>query len=283
MGNKSYKIKKFVSRKHIFCFIIFFSILSTPASGLYSQVYEISTKSNKYFNASIYFFAGAVFGTSASDFMEEYSTHLKGLKPYFQNTPFIEGGLKIKLIDELKLCLSGGYFESRIDDGYIESTKLGNEEIERRYDQSIVVKTLPLMAAVEYFPFPNQFRTFVGFGVGAALSDANWTETIYSVITDPRKGGVHLNNKSAVPIFRLYAAIDLGFDKERYDSVLGGIVVRAGYTYLIRKFKMMEKVAEQFEEQPGRWQQDYYLISGYLSFGVSLYLNFKWELGSNLK
>lgn len=259
----------------ILTFYLLFIILTINAVHAAIDEEKEEQKSSKEYRSIIFISVGMALGVTADDFFKEYHNELSGKVKEFSLSTKYGVGTKFEFFKGIRICLLADYFEAKLHDGYTEQVSSGGQNGERIISQKMIIKTIPLFLSIEAVPFRMQFRTYQGIGVGAAYSDIRWQENISStIINDKRTGGLHYDDITFYPAIRVYAGIELGFDKYFKNSFLGCLVFEVNYSYINRKVNIFEKISSQFEKKPSAWNDKFDLITGYLGFNLGITFNF---------
>lgn len=221
--------------------------------------------------------AGISYGASAGKFFKDYREYLGGYYNDFKTLPSLGIGTKIFLSDKVRLAASVSYIYSYLNESY-DQPYLSNRGMESRYiSQKIDIKSIPVFLSVEYFPYVEQFKSYIGAGAGLCYTDIIWKEKIFSTNdTDKRKGGLHIADESVNPSIVLFAAVDLGFDKRSEESFLGSFIIETKFIYIFREYQMFREVSSQLDENNKNVEYGSYytIIPYYISLSIGVSFNF---------
>ncbi len=267
--------------------MIFFKIILAffifSVNIVYANNMEEGRHADSVFKSSIYFMIGPAFGASASDFFEDYRKYIGGYYSDFLTQPAFCTGTKFFITDNIRAAAALSYIFSSVNESYtleFEST-MGRQT--RLFSQKMDIQSIPVILSAEYFPYEEQFKTYIGAGAGLCYTKFKWKERVYSTLPeDKRTGGTWISEKSVFPAFRVFAAIDLGFDKPDKDSFVGSLIFEMRFTYFFREYKMFSEAAAQLEEKPDNHDRYYTIIPYYLGLNLGVSFNFVKKYEQNL-
>lgn len=241
----------------------------------YAGSEQVTKSDSGRFSSIIYFSVGFTLGTGASEFFKEYNSNVGGVASSFKLTSNIAAGTKFDFIKGYRFGLEAGYFQTRMIDNFTQYLVPGNQQTVRKINEDITVNTYPVMLLAEAVPFQSQFRTYAGIGLGVVFSKISWQEDVSSAIqNDTRKGGLIYDKNEVLPSIRFYTGVELGFDKNRFGSFLGSLIIEVSYTYFNRKAEIFNKLSKQFTEVPESWSNKFSIIPDYVNLGASISFNF---------
>ena len=229
----------------------------------------------KHRRTHIYLMFGMVYGASASDFFKDYQSLLEGKGDGFNTFPTVGGMLKLQFTNNIRFSASIDYFQVRFNDSYTSEISSDDSDIYRDVTESIRITELPIILSIEYFPYDERFKSYLGFGIGVSIKKIQWSESVYSPLPeDLRKGGELVNENSVAPVIRFTTGAELGFDKPNEKYFLGNFFIEASYTFMFNTFKMFEKLEPQFINKNFDFKKSYSIIPGIicLNFGISFNL-----------
>lgn len=256
--------------------IIFLFLIYSLYYPLEISANVISDSSNRKFHTTVHLKAGSAFFSTGAEFFDIYKNEFGGLVNYFKTFPEAGIAVKVQFDDIWRLSISADYTEARINDSYFqEETSFGNRYL-RFIGQDITFRQLPMLLNLEYNPYwLTQFRTFAGVGFGINANYTMWNEKVSSnQVYDKRKSGTKYNEIDILAAFRIYAAVDLGFDKKTLDHFLASLILQASYTGFLGNIDLFNKVKGEFESKPLSLESKAIPISGYFAISLSLSFNF---------
>ncbi len=173
---------------------------------------------------------GVELAPDAHDFMSGYA-YFTGLNNRaIASAGLIEGAMKYSWSSWNVGVLAESWTSHFAEQG-TTSIESGSRTVTRELVEDFTIRALPVLATVEYLPFPQQFQEYVGVGVGAAGIRTTWIEYASSNAPgDPRVGGQLINSQTIQPMVRLYCGVILGFDKFGVASN-GSIIIEGRYSW----------------------------------------------------
>lgn len=231
--------------------------------------------SYKQFNSIIYLTTGYVLSSGSKEFFIHYKQFLNGNKTDFVFYPILGVGTKFQFINKFRFGLETEFTYAQMKDAYIEELPGYDKKGFRAISQDFSIKSFPSFFTIEYIPNQQQFRTYFGVGLGTVFSDIKWNELLSS--SDPfdkRKAGEHYNEFGIYPAGRLYAGLELGFDKFESENFVGSFILEIKYTAMYRYLQIFSSISNQFEEIPEGIKNDYLVLPGYLGIYAGLTFNF---------
>lgn len=225
-------------------------------------------------------FAAPVFGVESPGFARAYSAF--GPPPFSFDSPLSLGAIGKTLVGSLRVGVSVEAYRARFQDNYQQTTEQSNafgEKVPgfRSIYQDFTVKVLPVFATVEVVPVRAQFHTYAGMGVGAAYVAMYWNESVrYSNPSDKRKGGLYVDEVRVVPAARLYAGIELGFDRiGEKPSLLNSLFVETRYSFIPASLPLLQRIAPQMDSPPAGWDAPVGVQTGGFSLAMGITLHFR--------
>lgn len=224
----------------------------------------------------LYVSAGGVYGASSTEFISIYENQIGGNNVNFKHTPAFGLGLKAWINDNYRISLHSEYFESKLQDSYFEIDTLGLGTAARDITHKIEATTIPIIASIDYIPIEQQFKTYLTFGAGVAISKVKWQETVSSSrVSDFRTGGEHYNSTDIVPMLRGGFGVELDFDKPVAGEVIGSLTFELTYTYMFRNLAMYDNIKNQLDGESFTLPNTVEFLPGYLSlklqFGIEYF------------
>jgi hypothetical protein len=227
------------------------------------------------FNSIIYLSSGFVLSSGSKDFFNHYKTFLKGNKTDFMFFPIINIGTKFQFLHKFRFGLETEFTYAQMKDAYIEELPGYDKKGYRALSQDFTVKSFPSFITAEFIPVQQQFRSYFGIGIGAVFSDIIWNELLSS--SDPfdkRQAGEHYNEFGIYPNARIYAGLELGFDKFGSENFVGSFTFEIKYTAMYRYVPIFSTISNQFDEKPEGIMDKYSILPGYLGIYAGLTFNF---------
>lgn len=225
-------------------------------------------------------FVSSVLGVGSSDFTAEYG-RLGGTS--FAFTPPLSFGVttKIALTENLWGGASLESYRAHFQDSYFQNFMRmdGFDTVRgfRNIYQDMQLKVLPVFVTLEYAPVQAQFRTYAGIGAGLAYTEVYWFESVSSSQQqDKRRGGLRMDDHYFSPAARIYARMELGFDRPQQEQgvMLHSLYVEARYSYIPVSLPLLRDVAQQIDDAPARWQDDITFQAGGLALALGINLQF---------
>jgi len=227
------------------------------------------------FQSSIFIMVGTTYGANAGSFFKDYKTYLGGYYNDFKTEPSLTVGTKVVINENFRLTASTSYIYSYLNESYNQKFKSSKGDESRYINQRIDIKSTPVFVSLEYFPYKEQFKSYIGGGVGLCYTGINWVEKVFSTYeTDSRKGGIHLSENGLKPAFTIFAAIDLGFDKRPEETFIGSLLLETKFSYFFRKYRMFSKLAKQLRDNKGDFDNFYTIIPYYIGLNMGVTFNF---------
>jgi hypothetical protein len=261
--------------KNFFFITIILFILSII--NLLSQVGEKKNLDFYYehYNSIIYISGGFVLFSESQNFFDQYKNVLDGTKSDFNFFPLASVGTKFQLWKSFRTGFDIELSYAQMKEAYTRNLKITLDGY-RSYSQTIRINSIPVIFIFEFIPIQKQFRTYSGVGIGFVYRNITWNELIIS--SDPydkRKDGQHYNETEIIPATRIYAGLDLGFDKEKIEKLLSSFFIEIRYTCSYRKLSIFNSIEKQFTEVPSKIFDKTSIIPGYLGLYFGLSFNFK--------
>jgi len=260
-----------IIRKIIFLFVIFCLYYPSEISAN-----AISDSSKRKFHTTIHLRAGVAFFSSGVEFFDIYKNEFGGLVNYYKTFPEVGVSVKVQLNDTWRIALSADYTEARIKDSYFQDQTSFGSKFYRFIGQDITFRQLPILVNLEYNPYwLTQFRTFAGLGLGINANYTLWNEQVNSnLVYDKRISGTKYNDLDILGSYKIYTAVDLGFDKKTLDHFLASLILQVSYTGFLGNIDLFNKVKNEFENVPPLFYDGVLPISGYFSVNLALSFNF---------
>lgn len=228
----------------------------------------------KHFNSIFYFTASYPFSADSKDFISFYNTLFNRDLINFRYFPLLDIGTKFQFWNNYRIGVDIQYFNANVRDNYAEEFYTTDEKGYRELEQNISLLSLPTCISLEYFSLNQQFRTYLGTGVGLDFSILKWNERLNSSIdTDIRKGGTHYNQLNIYPCVKFFIGTELGFDKFSKKKFLSSFIIETSFFYSFRTTDMFSIIAEQFEKLPEGIRSSYAILPYYLGLNIGLSFN----------
>ncbi len=237
-----------------------------------SQEFQYSSASYKTF---LTIYAGYAHGENSADFYELYVNSLGGRKKSFKSNPYFGISFKYQYFDHFKFGLSAGYLSSSLEDSYTEVLKRNDVQFYRNIDENIKYETLPIMLTLDYIPIEIPYRTYLGIGAGIALNTVKWTELVSSdMINNERISGTVINENFVSPAAKIYAGVELDFDKEYKYSMVGGLILEAQLHYIYRYKNYLANAEQTFFKKSEVFNKNFTILPYYICLNIGVSLNF---------
>lgn len=269
-------LDKFEKISYVQLWFLIFVFLNFFTSGVKAATRD--TNSSVY-HSIIYVTVSPVFEMSRSDFFDVYNStkFFGGKKSKFSPSGSFGIGTKIDFMDQFRFGLEFTYISASLQENIIQPISSTDVKGSRSLSEQFKYDNMPLLLTGEYIPYQSQFRTYVGSGIGVSISNLEWNELVKSssIDHDKRTGGDLLSESTALPLFRIYAGLDLGFDKMYKDSFLGSLILEVRYTKVFGSIDIFRKFKNQFAGDPVELDRTYSPIPDYLELAMAVTFNFK--------
>ncbi|HYF04411.1 MAG TPA: hypothetical protein VEC36_13590 [Patescibacteria group bacterium] len=224
---------------------------------------------------------GAVFGVGGYEFAQEYNNPFTiGGQGQSFDVPLNIGGTAKFAFSKLRYGLAGDFSKAVMPDNYSQAVVvLKNNQLDtlgfRDVSSNLSVSSIPLLVTVEFMPVEAQFSTYVGLGAGIAFNSVFWSESLASSVpADPRKGGVYIDESQITPAGRVYAGVELDFDKRRTShSILGSLLLEVRYTYIPVSAPLLKEFAK-LPGAPSAWSEDFRIGGSGLGINIGVSVEF---------
>ncbi|MES2767027.1 MAG: hypothetical protein V4642_14225 [Bacteroidota bacterium] len=262
--------------------IVFFSTYTPSFTQQQSRADSIARTFRPDYTIIIAGSIGAVYGVSASDFFKEYNNPFTiGGKASSFNIPLSTGAtVKAAYTQGIRYGVSGDFFKAVMRDNYDHAVVVLKENQldtigTRNIGSELSVSSIPVLATIEFIPVEAQFTTYFGVGAGVAFNKIFWKESVQTTVkNDPRTGGVYTDERKITPAGRIYAGVELDFDKRRrQSSILGSLLLEVRYTYIPVSSKLLEKFSS-FPGAPERWKDDFSVGGSGLGLNIGVSVEF---------
>ncbi len=253
---------------YLFIYLCLFSVFD-----LYGNIVSDSSRKN---HTTFAIKVGSVFNTNGAEFFEIYKNTFGGLVNGFKSAPEIGLAVKVQVADTWRLALTADFTTTTFRDSYFQEFQDFGGKGYRYISQDFNFKQIPVLLNFEYSPYwRNQFRTFAGVGIGVNQSITIWNEYINSSISyDKRVSGQKYNDLNMLGAYRIYSAVDLGFDKKSLDHFLASLILQLSYTGFVGNIDIYKKVRNEFEIKQEVLEKTAMPISGYISLSLAISFNF---------
>jgi hypothetical protein len=150
---------------------------------------------------------------------------------------FVMPAVTIRLASRnaLKVVMWGGFAHGSFVDIYgVRDSSEGGRPGSASLVEDFTVTAVPVMAGLEYTPIRSQFSSYVGLTAGGAINSVTWTTaTQEQTFSDFYRPTTNLKGLSFSPAFRIYAGVDLRFDRYLSGrSPFRGIFLEGSYFVL---------------------------------------------------
>lgn len=247
-------------------------ILKFPLFGLD----RLADTTKSYDLKSIVYMGVAGGFTSGSDeFFNTLRAEFGSTKRNLPLIPTLAAGTKLLITPGYRFGLQVNYqiinfntsFEQYVDEPGLK----GYRQLHHTYN----ITNMPIILTADYIPYTSQFRTYTGLGIGMLVVNTNWEEGLSSSIEqDIRRGGVHYDNTDIGALGRIYAGVELGFDKDYEDYFLGSLIIEASYTHTFVGVDFYSRVRQQFITEKPALLSTVNFVPGYLQLTMAVSFNF---------
>ncbi|HRK59339.1 MAG TPA: outer membrane beta-barrel protein [Candidatus Kapabacteria bacterium] len=224
------------------------------------------------------FYVGPKFGYGSADFTKNYFQYFGGRNNEYDAKLAIGGSAKFEFIEGIRFGMTAEYANTGFTEMYTQSVRssLDSQTIgQRAIEQQLAINSIPVLLTAEFVPSSNQFRTYVGGGLGINIGKITWTEKLRSSFpNDIRTGGEYINSTLVGPAFTLYSGIEMSFDKKLKQSVIAGILIEARYVYSGLDAPFFEKAKTQFVNPPASWNDTFYAGTSSFAVNVGVFFQF---------
>ena len=150
---------------------------------------------------------------------------------------FVMPTLTIRLASrgDLRVVMAGGLAHGSFVDVYgVRDSSEGGQAGMASLVEDFAAMAVPVMVGLEYTPIRSQFSSYVGLMGGGAINSVTWTtETPEQTFSDFYRPTTNLKGLSFSPAFRIYAGVDLRFDRYLSGrSPFRGIFLEGSYFVL---------------------------------------------------
>jgi len=260
------------------------NISSVIVCILLHQIYSVSysqeadSKSTTKINNMICVYAGPKFGYGSSEFTKNYVQYFDGRNNEFSAKLAFGATLKLEPSEGIRLGLLGEFAQTGFTEIYKQQIRPHRDSLpigERAIEQQFAITSYPILLTAEIAPALNQFRTYIGAGIGVGIANISWQEKLNSsMINDMRTGGNYVDETSIAPAFTLYTGIELGFDKKVKQSIFAGVLIEAKYVYSGVSAPFFDKARKQFSSPPGSWSEKVYAGASAFAINVGVFFQF---------
>lgn len=263
-------------KKNIYRFVIAIVLIHLPFFDMYSE--EKDNVSGTKINNMICIYAGPKFGYGSSDFSENYTEYFAGRNNEFSAKLAFGASLKLEPSEGVRLGILGEFAQTGFSDIYKQQIRPHRDSLpvgERSIEQQFAITSYPILLTAEIAPTLNQFRTYIGAGIGVGIAHISWQEKLNSsFVNDIRTGGSYVDETAIAPAFTLYTGIELGFDKKVKQSIFAGVLIEAKYVYSGVSAAFFDKARKQFASPPSIWSEKIYAGVGAFAINVGVFFQF---------
>jgi hypothetical protein len=193
---------------------------------------------------------------------------------YYAPSALLTGKFQIHYSENLSFGLLYEYFLSEFRDFYTHNYYLVGEHINRSFNETMIIKTTPLVFLVEYSPVTTPYKTYVGGGPGISFDDIYWNEEVISNLPgDRRHSSIIYDDTHISSVIKLYLGVLLNFDKKDEKDFLGALHFEMSINYIFRSLKIYENLNEQFVKPQEEFNQRYFVLPFYLSLSAGISFN----------
>lgn len=223
-------------------------------------------------------YMGPKFGYGSADFTKNYFQYFGGKNNEYDAKLAFGASARFEFIEGIRFGINAEYANTGFTEMYtqimrspLDSQKVGQRTIE----QQLTINSIPILLTGEIVPFQNQFRTYIGGGLGINIGNIRWTEKLRSSFpNDLRTGGEYINTTLVGPAFTLYSGIEMSFDKKLKQSLIAGFLIEARYVYSGLYAPFFEKAKSQFISPPSSWNDTFYAGTSSFAVNVGVFFQF---------
>ncbi len=217
---------------------------------------------------------GFPFPSQSKGFEDVYLNVMKGRGTYYAPSALLTGKFQIHYDDNLSFGLLCEYFLTEFRDFYTHSYSIAGESINRTFNETLDIKTMPLVFITEYTPALTPYRTYVGGGPGVSFDNIYWYEDVSSNLPgDKRRSGEIYNDTQVSLMLKFYLGVLLNFDKRDEREFLGALHFEVSINYIFRSLKIYENLNKQFVKPREEFNQRYFVLPFYLSLSAGISFN----------
>lgn len=167
---------------------------------------------------------GIALGIGSAELFDGYR-QATGLRANEFSVPLVASAGVAVALGSIRVGAECGYFraESREQGAPPSSTAT-------QLDEHLQLQLLPVVLALEWEPWQQQFRTYLSAGVGATFARFQWNERVWNSGTLVRDGS-NADETVTVPALRLGIGTQLFFDEESRSAVRGGLTIAMQYLF----------------------------------------------------
>jgi hypothetical protein len=221
--------------------------------------------------------------TSGSDaFFDVFLNEFGSTKKLMAVMPTLYAGTKVTITPQFRFGFQANFQIVSFSSSNGQTVDEPGLRGYRTLHQNFEITNMPLFLSLDYMPYTSQFRTYSGLGLGMVVINTKWEEGVISTIKqDTRTGGLHYEDTDIGAFGRVYAGVELGFDKNFEDYFLGSLIIEASYSHTIVNADMFYKVRQQFNPPKESLSQKVNFVPGYLQLSVNVSFNFNRKVGSS--
>lgn len=191
---------------------------------------------------------GAIFPNKNQEFFDIYEKDLGGIANSFKYSSIVGITNKFIFNSNYRIGASLNYYKFKLYDEF-EQLIVPNQLLKRNIVENLTWEDYPILFIFEYNPnIKKQFNSYIGGGIGLVLSNIYWNENIETYSWDIRKGGIVYDEYKLYPTLRFYFGTELGFDKEKKESFLGGIIIEPRINYTFRQIDFFSPIRNQIPD-----------------------------------
>ncbi|MCO5252073.1 MAG: hypothetical protein M9949_11745 [Candidatus Kapabacteria bacterium] len=266
--------------KKVIIFVLVFSAWmfdSERANG------EVILSEQKYDLKSIVILGiGGGFSSGSDAFFDVFLNEFGSTKRLMAIMPTLSAGTKVTISPQYRFGFHANFQVVSFSSSHGQMVDEPGLRGYRNLHQNFEITNMPLFLSLDYMPYTSQFRTYSGLGLGMVVINTKWEEGVSSTIEqDTRIGGLHYEDTDIGAFGRVYAGVELGFDKNYEDYFLGSLIIEASYSHTIVNADMFYKVRQQFNPPKESLNQKVNFVPGYLQLSVNVSFNFNRKVGTS--
>ncbi len=213
---------------------------------------------------------GFPFSSSSDEFVNLYKNEIGGNDVLLSSAPNLSINYKTWMTEDLRMGISANFANSSFFDSFWEV----GANITRNLTQDLKINSFPVLVLAEFMPYDKQFRSYIGGGLGANLSNIVWKEIVSSTYSkDKRITGDRYSAWSVSPQMRIYSGIELGFDEYPNSKFLGSIVFEFDYNYSFRYIDIFKGIKKHLENYSSKLDDKIIFYPASFVFTVALSFN----------
>ncbi|HRP02601.1 MAG TPA: hypothetical protein PLE30_08145 [Candidatus Kapabacteria bacterium] len=254
--------------------LLFLILLLYSNNGFGANI--ISDSTDRRYHTTIALKASVPFYLNNAEFFDINKTVFGGSTDSFKSFPELGITAKIQIDEIWRVALSLDYTEAHLGEDYYQDFTYFSRKYNRYVSQDFTTRQLPLIVNLEYNPnWRTQFRTFAGVGLGLNFNSTIWNEKVYTnPAYDKRISGTKYKSLDILGAYRIYTALDLGFDKKTLDNFLASWILQISYTGYIGSIDLYNKVKQEIDNNVIVLNERILPLNGYISLSMLVSFNF---------